>query len=261
MRVPPQDVFVQTALAFKANPQAIAAVEIKTTGEHESVIRAITMDEVPIVVAMNKIDLEGVDTNRVVTQLTEHELTPSEWGGDVEVVPTSAIKGIGMDELLETLLTVAELNEYTANPNRQAIGVCLEAEQQGDRGVVAKLIVQNGTLWVGDIIVCGAAHGRVRAMSDPLTGEAIPTWSTLRFEGDGMGRSLVFLGLWVEVGPIGSFPLRAHRERAPGNQHEHHPCFLAEDPGILTFTIGILFRSLAAGDAPEFPQARSRVPS
>ncbi|PAY17263.1 translation initiation factor IF-2 [Rhodopirellula sp. SM50] len=129
--------------------------------------------EVPIVVALNKIDLEGVDANRVMTQLTEHQLTPSEWGGDVEVVPTSAITGAGMDDLLETLLTIAELNEYSANPDRNALGVCLESEQQGDRGVVAKLVVQNGTLRVGDIVVCGPTYGRVRAMSNPLTGEAI----------------------------------------------------------------------------------------
>ncbi|WP_436298905.1 translation initiation factor IF-2 [Stieleria mannarensis] len=129
--------------------------------------------EVPIVVALNKIDLEGVDANRVMTQLTEHQLTPSEWGGDVEVVPTSAINGTGMDELLETLLTIAELNEYTANPDRNALGVCLESEQQGDRGVVAKLVVQNGTLRVGDILVCGPTYGRVRAMSNTLTGEAM----------------------------------------------------------------------------------------
>ena len=128
---------------------------------------------VPIVVALNKIDLEGVDENRVLSQLTEHQLTPSEWGGDVEVVRTSAIAGTGMDELLETLLTVAELHEYQANPDRDAIGVCLEAEQQGDRGVVAKLVVQTGTLRLGDIIVCGPAHGRVRAMNDTLTGEPL----------------------------------------------------------------------------------------
>jgi translation initiation factor IF-2 len=126
--------------------------------------------EVPIVVALNKIDLEGADPNRVMTQLTEHQLTPSEWGGEVEVVQTSAIKGTGMDELLETLLTIAELNEYTANPDRDALGVCLESEQQGDRGVVAKLVVQNGTLRVGDVIVCGSSHGRVRAMTDTLKG-------------------------------------------------------------------------------------------
>ena len=129
--------------------------------------------EVPIVVALNKIDLEGVDPNRVLTQLTEYQLTPSEWGGDVEVVPTSAINGTGMDELLETLLTIAELNEYKANPDRDALGVCLESEQQGDRGVVAKLVVQNGTLRVGDVVVCGPTYGRVRAMSNTLTGDPV----------------------------------------------------------------------------------------
>lgn len=127
--------------------------------------------EVPIVVALNKIDLEGVDVTRILTQLTEYQLTPSEWGGDVEVIRTSATKGIGMDDLLETLLTVSELNEYRANPDRAALGVCLESQQKGDRGVVAKLIVQAGTLRVGDVIVCGSAHGRVRSMRDTLTGK------------------------------------------------------------------------------------------
>ncbi len=129
--------------------------------------------EVPIVVALNKIDLEGVDETRILTQLTEHQLVPSEWGGDVEVVRTSALTGRGLDDLLETLLTVAELNEFTANPNRKALGMCLEGQQKGDRGVVAKVIVQNGTLNVGDIIVCGSSHGRVRSMRDPLTGRSI----------------------------------------------------------------------------------------
>jgi len=129
--------------------------------------------EVPIVVALNKIDLEGVDITRILTQLTEHQLTPSEWGGDVEVVRTSATTGQGLDDLLETLLTVAELNEYRANPDRQALGVCLESRQDGDRGVSAKLIVQNGTLRVGDVVVCGSSHGRIRAMLDPLTGRKV----------------------------------------------------------------------------------------
>ncbi len=129
--------------------------------------------EVPIVVALNKVDLAGVDINRVMTQLTEHGLTPSEWGGDVEVVRTSATTGEGMDELLETLTTVAELHEYSANPDRSALGVCLESEQHGDKGVVAKLVIQNGTLRVGDIIVCGPAHGRVRAMHNTLTNKSI----------------------------------------------------------------------------------------
>ncbi len=125
--------------------------------------------EVPIVVAMNKIDLPGADPTRVLTQLTEHGLTPSEWGGDVEVVRTSAITGEGMDVLLDTLLTVAEFNEYEANPKRAALGVCLESEQAADRGVIAKLIVQTGTLRTGDVLVCGSTYGRVKALFDTRT--------------------------------------------------------------------------------------------
>jgi translation initiation factor IF-2 len=123
---------------------------------------------VPIVVAMNKIDLPGADPNRVLTQMTEHGLTPSEWGGDVEVVRTSAITGEGMDTLLETLLTIAELNDYRANPNRSAVGVCLEAGQAADKGVIAKVIVQTGSLKPGDIVLCGSSHGRVKALYDTL---------------------------------------------------------------------------------------------
>lgn len=123
---------------------------------------------VPIVVAANKADLPSADINRLMTQMTEHGLTPSAWGGDVEVVPTSAITGLGMDELLDTLLTVAELNDYKANPKRAAIGVCLESEQASDRGIIAKMMVQNGTLRVGDIVVCGSTYGRVKAIYDTL---------------------------------------------------------------------------------------------
>ncbi|MFV2066282.1 MAG: translation initiation factor IF-2 [Pirellulales bacterium] len=123
---------------------------------------------VPIVVALNKIDLPGIDINRVMQQLSANELLPSEWGGDVEVIKTSATTGEGMDELLETLLTVSELNDYRANPKRAAYGTCLEAQQEGGRGVVGKLIVQNGTLRVGDVVVCGAAFGRAKALYDTL---------------------------------------------------------------------------------------------
>jgi translation initiation factor IF-2 len=123
---------------------------------------------VPIVVAANKCDLPGADINRVMTQMTQHGLTPSAWGGDVEVVPTSAITGEGMDALLETVLTVAELNDYRANPKRAAKGVCLESEQSADRGVIAKVMVQTGTLRVGDIVVCGTTFGRVKAIHDTL---------------------------------------------------------------------------------------------
>jgi len=124
---------------------------------------------VPIVVALNKIDLPGVDENRIFQQLAAADLLPTEWGGDTEVVKTSAVTGDGIDELLETLLTVAELHEYKANPDRPAFGTCLEAEQHEGRGVVAKLLVQKGQLRIGDVIVCGAASGRIREMYDTLT--------------------------------------------------------------------------------------------
>ena len=123
---------------------------------------------VPIVVALNKIDLPGANPDRAYQQLAAAELLPSEWGGDVEVVRTSAITGAGIDELLDTILTVAELNEYKANPDAPGSGVCLEAEVQQGRGVVCKVLVDRGTLHVGDIVVCGAAHGRIKAMYDTL---------------------------------------------------------------------------------------------
>jgi len=123
---------------------------------------------VPIVVALNKIDLPGVNPDRVLQELAANELLPSQWGGDVEVVRTSALTGEGIDELLDTVLTVAELHELKANPDRPATGVCLEAEVQPGRGVVAKVLVQKGTLRVGDVLVCGIGHGRVKAMYDTL---------------------------------------------------------------------------------------------
>lgn len=123
---------------------------------------------VPIVVALNKIDLPGANPDRVVQQLAAVDLLPSEWGGDTEVVRTSAVTGEGVDQLLETLLTVAELHEYRANPQGPATGVCLEAEVQQGRGVVAKVLVQKGCLRVGDVLVCGPAHGRVKMLYDTL---------------------------------------------------------------------------------------------
>ena len=123
---------------------------------------------VPIIVALNKIDLPGANPDKALQDLAQHELLPSEWGGDIEVVRTSAIQGTGLDELLETILVTAELHEYKANAERAAQGMCLEAEQQSGEGVVAKLMVQNGSLNIGDIVVCGAAHGRVKAMYDTL---------------------------------------------------------------------------------------------
>jgi translation initiation factor IF-2 len=123
---------------------------------------------VPIVVALNKMDLPGVNLDRIYQQLAANELLPSQWGGDVEVVHTSATKGTGISELLETLLTVAELHEYKANAHRKAAGTCLEAALHEGRGVVVKVLVQKGTLHVGDVVLCGGAFGRVKAMYDTL---------------------------------------------------------------------------------------------
>ncbi|MCD4726151.1 MAG: translation initiation factor IF-2 N-terminal domain-containing protein, partial [Pirellulales bacterium] len=124
--------------------------------------------EVPIVVALNKIDLPGANTQRTYEQLAANELLPSEWGGETEVIQTSATTGEGIDKLLETLLTVAELHEYKAASDRPACGTCLESELHEGRGVVAKLLVRKGTLHVGDVVVCGTAVGRVKAMYDTL---------------------------------------------------------------------------------------------
>lgn len=123
---------------------------------------------VPIVVALNKIDVPGADENKAYQDLSTHGLLPTEWGGDVEVIKTSAITGEGVDDLLETLLLTAEIHEYKANPNREANGICLESQQDGDKGVVSKLIVTNGTMKVGDVIVCGGAFGKVKAIHHTL---------------------------------------------------------------------------------------------
>ncbi len=123
---------------------------------------------VPIVVALNKMDLPGVNRDKVIQELASNDLMPSEWGGDVEIIETSAINGTGVDQLLETLVMVAELNELKANPDRHATGVVLEASLQSGEGVVCKALVQKGTLRAGDVVLCGAAYGRVRAMTDTL---------------------------------------------------------------------------------------------
>ena len=123
---------------------------------------------VPIIVALNKIDLQGANPEKAFQDLAQHELLPSEWGGETEVIRTSATQGEGIDNLLETILVTAELHELKANPDRPASGTCIEAEQQSDKGVVAKIMVQTGTLRVGDVVVCGSAYGRVKAMHDTL---------------------------------------------------------------------------------------------
>ncbi len=120
--------------------------------------------DVPIIVAVNKIDKENADPQRVLTQLAEHELVPEAWGGDTIVVEMAAAQNLGVDDLLEQLNVVAELEGLTANPTGRAKGVVLEANLDTGRGPVATVLVDKGTLKVGDPIVAGAAWGRVRAI-------------------------------------------------------------------------------------------------
>lgn len=120
--------------------------------------------EVPLIVAINKIDKDGANPDRVKQELSEHGLLVEDWGGDVIAVPVSAKKNIGIDHLLEMVLLVAEMEELKANPDKRAVGTVIEAQLDKGRGPVATVLVQGGTLRVGDPIVAGVASGKVRAM-------------------------------------------------------------------------------------------------
>ena len=122
--------------------------------------------EIPIIVAVNKMDKPGANPDRVLTQLTEHGLTPADWGGETEVCRISAKTGQGIDELLELVILTAEMAELKANPNRAAKGTVIEARLDKARGPIATLLVQNGTLHQGDTIIAGTAVGHVRVMTN-----------------------------------------------------------------------------------------------
>ncbi len=121
---------------------------------------------IDIVVAINKMDKPGADPENIKQELTKYELVPEEWGGDVICVPVSALTGMGIDDLLENVLLVAEVKELKANPARRAKGIVIEAKLDKGRGPVATVLVQNGTLKSGDIVIAGTAVGHVRVMSD-----------------------------------------------------------------------------------------------
>ena len=121
---------------------------------------------VTIIVAINKIDKPGADPDRVKQELTQYELVPEEWGGDTICVPVSAVKGTGVNELLEMIILSSDMMELKANPSRAAKGVVIEAKLDKGRGAVATVLVQNGTLKNGDIVIAGTATGRVRMMTN-----------------------------------------------------------------------------------------------
>ncbi|PWM43026.1 MAG: translation initiation factor IF-2 [Clostridiales bacterium] len=133
---------------------------------------------VPIVVAVNKMDRPEANFDKVLQALTEYELVPEQWGGDVICVPVSAVKGEGISDLLENVLLIAEMRDLKANPNREAKGTVIEAKLDKGRGPVATVLVQNGTLHSGDVVVAGTTVGRVRVMTDDkgvVIKEAIPS--------------------------------------------------------------------------------------
>jgi translation initiation factor IF-2 len=134
--------------------------------------------DVPIIVAVNKMDTPGANPDKVKQELTEFNLISEEWGGDTIFCELSALQGQGVENLLEMIQLTAEINEYKANPNRYAIGTVIEAELDKGRGVVATLLVKNGTLRIGDILACGNTYGKVRAMVDENNNrleEALPS--------------------------------------------------------------------------------------
>jgi translation initiation factor IF-2 len=121
---------------------------------------------IPIIVAINKIDKPTANPDAIKTELTKYDLVPEEWGGDIICVPVSALKGTGIEDLLENVLLVAEVEDFKANPNRRAKGIVIEAKLDRGRGPVATVLIQNGTLHTGDTIIVGTAVGRVRAMTN-----------------------------------------------------------------------------------------------
>ena len=149
--------------------QAIGAYTISLNGRSITFLDTINHAKaagVEIIVAVNKIDKPGANVERVKQEMTEYELVPTDWGGSTEFVPVSAKTGEGIEDLLETILLTADILELKANPNRKARGLVLEAKLDKGRGPVANVLIQKGTLHIGDFISAGASSGKVRAMID-----------------------------------------------------------------------------------------------
>ena len=144
----------------------VAAADDGVMPQTKEAIDHVRAAGVPMVVALNKIDANNANPDRVKQQLMEIGMVPEEYGGEQIVVPVSALKGEGIDELLENVLAVADLQDLKANPKRSAVGVVLEASTDRHRGVTATVLVQTGTLHVGDVIMAGLVFGKVKAMSD-----------------------------------------------------------------------------------------------
>lgn len=198
---------------------------------------------VPIVVAMNKTDLQNANTDRLKQQLMEMELVPEEFGGDTVVVPVSALKGDGLDDLLENVLLVAELQELKANPNRAPIGVVLEAATDPRRGIATTILIQTGTLHAGDVIRAGLAYGKVKAMTEP---------NGLRVKEAGPSTPITVLGL-SEVPPAGERVVTVKDERtARAESEEIRRGLDREGGGQAGVTLDSLFGEIHRGVVQDF---------
>ena len=154
---------VAMELGCKVEKEVIVTVEEKLIDDHEDKAEDL-VDRAPVVVAINKMDTVGANPERIKQQLTEYDLISEEWGGDTIICPISAKTGMGIDNLLENLVVLAEVQELKANPNRAAKGTVIEARLDKGRGPIMTVLVQNGTLRLGDIIIAGTSVGRVRTM-------------------------------------------------------------------------------------------------
>ena len=198
---------------------------------------------VPMVIALNKIDASNANPDRAKRQLMEIGLVPEEYGGDQIVVPTSAIKGEGIDELLANVLVVAELQDLRANPNQDAVGVVIEAKTDRSRGVVATLLVQTGTLHQGDAILSGLASGRVKAMTN-ARGE--------RLKEAGPSTPVEVLGL-SDVPSAGErFVVRADEKAAHAEAEARRRAIAAGQEGAAKVTLETLFGEIHKGNITDF---------
>jgi translation initiation factor IF-2 len=199
--------------------------------------------KVPIIIAMNKIDKPGANPDRVKTDLTEAGIVVEEYGGDVPLVPVSAKTRVGLDELLEMILLVADLQDLRANPARSAIGTIVEAQMDKSRGPIATALVQTGTLKVGDIIVVGETFGRVRALENDIG---------KRVKKAGPSTAVVILGLGA-VPAAGDILRVASDEKAARSLVESRKLEAAAKAGDGSgrATLEDLYRQIQAGQAKE----------
>jgi len=197
---------------------------------------------VPMVVAINKIDAPNADVDRAKTQLMEAGLVPEDFGGDQVVVPISALKGDGIDELMENVLLVSDLEPPRANPDRGAIGIVLEAASDRQRGVVATILVQSGTLHQGDAIISGLASGRIRAMTD---------YEGNRVTEAGPSTPVEVMGL-DEVPPAGErFEARASDKIAKREAEDRRRALLAGGSSREAVTLASLFGEIHKGNVQD----------